>query len=60
MKHFSSFTGSLIHYVSGYTPLILPMLHAIHDLVARAMFLEAAVILVFISEISSSDTRGKL
>ena len=28
---------------------------AIHDLVARAMFLEAA----FISEISPSDTRGK-
>ena len=33
---------------------------AIHDLVARAMFLEAAVLLLFISEISPSDTRGKL
>ena len=32
----------------------------IHDLVARAMFLEAAVLLLFISEISPSDTRGKL
>ena len=33
---------------------------AIHDLVARAMFLEAAVLLLFISEISPSDTRGEL
>ena len=33
---------------------------AIHDLVARAMVLEAAVLLLFISEISPSDTRGKL
>ena len=35
---------------------------AIHDLVARAMFLETAVLLLslFISEISPSDTRGKL
>ena len=33
---------------------------AIHDLVARAMFLEAVVLLLFISEISPSDTRGKL
>ena len=32
---------------------------AIHDLVARAMFLEAVVLLLFISEISPSDTRGK-
>ena len=34
----------------------------IHDLVARAMFLETAVLLLssFISEISPSDTRGKL
>ena len=33
----------------------------IHVLVARAMFLEAVVLPVslFISEISSSDTRGK-
>ena len=31
---------------------------AIHDLVARAMFLEAVDF--FISEISPSDTRGKL
>ena len=35
---------------------------AIHDLVAPAMFLEAVVLLLslFISEISPSDTRGKL
>ena len=33
---------------------------AIHDLVARAMFLEAAVLLLSISEISPSDTTGKL
>ena len=36
---------------------------AIHDLVARAMFLEArgcGFLLLFISEISPSDTRGKL
>ena len=34
---------------------------AIHDfIVARAMFLEAVVLLLFISEISPSDTRGKL
>ena len=33
---------------------------AIHDFVARAMFLEAAVLLLFISEISPSDTTGKL
>ena len=37
---------------------------AIHDLVARAMFLEAAVLSLllslFISEISPSDIRGKL
>ena len=35
---------------------------AIHDLNARAMFLEAAVLLLslFISEISPSDKRGKL
>ena len=34
---------------------------AIYDLVARAMFLEAAVLLLSIfSEISPSDTRGKL
>ena len=33
---------------------------AIYDLVARAMFLEAVVLLLFISEISPSDTRGKL
>ena len=35
---------------------------AIHDLNARAMFLEAAVLLLslFISELSPSDTRGKL
>ena len=35
---------------------------AIHDLVARAMVLETAVLLLslFISEISPSDTRGKL
>ena len=33
---------------------------AIHDLVARVMFLEAAVLLLFISEISPSDTRRKL
>ena len=35
---------------------------AIHDLVARAMFLEAVVLLLslFISEISPSDTSGKL
>ena len=35
---------------------------AIYDLVTRAMFLEAAVLLLslFISEISPSDTRGKL
>ena len=32
---------------------------AISDLVARAMFLEAVVLLLFISEISPSDTRGK-
>ena len=30
---------------------------AIHDLVARAMFLEVVVLLLFISEISPSDTR---
>ena len=33
---------------------------AIHDLVAGAMFLEAAVLLLFISENFPSDTRGKL
>ena len=33
---------------------------AIHDLVARAMFWEPAVLLLFVSEISPSDTRGKL
>ena len=33
---------------------------AILDLVARAMFLEALGLLLFISEISPSDTRGKL
>ena len=33
---------------------------AIHGLVARAMFWEAAVLLLFVSEISPSDTRGKL
>ena len=33
---------------------------AIHDLVVRAMFLEAAVLLLFISEISPSDIRVKL
>ena len=33
---------------------------AIHDLVARAMFLEAGSLLLFLSEISPSDTRGKL
>ena len=33
---------------------------AIHDLVARAMFWEAAVLLLFVSEISPSDIRGKL
>ena len=33
---------------------------AIHDLVARAMFWEASVLLLFVSEISPSDTRGKL
>ena len=33
---------------------------AIHDLVARAMFWEAAVLLLFVSEISPSATRGKL
>ena len=33
---------------------------AIHDLVARAMFLETAVLLLSISEISPSETRGKL
>ena len=33
---------------------------AIHDLVARAMFWEAAVLLLFVSEISPSDTRGKV
>ena len=32
----------------------------IHDLVARALFLEAAILLLFISEISPSDTRGEL
>ena len=32
---------------------------AIHDLVARAMFLEAVVLLLFISEISPSDYKGK-
>ena len=33
---------------------------AIHDLVARAMFLEAESLLLFISEISPFDTRGRL
>ena len=33
---------------------------AIHDLVARAMLLEPAVLLLFISEISPPDTRVKL
>ena len=33
---------------------------AIHDLVARGLFLEAVGLLLFISEISLSDTRGKL
>ena len=33
---------------------------AIHGLVARTMFLGAVVLLLFISEISPSDTRGKL
>ena len=35
---------------------------AIHELVGRALFLETAVLLLslFISEISLSDTRGKL
>ena len=33
---------------------------AIYDLVARAMFLKAVVLLLFISEISLSDSRGKL
>ena len=33
---------------------------AIYDLIARAMFLKAAVLLLFISEISPSDSRGKL
>ena len=33
---------------------------AIHDLVARAMFWEAAVLLLFVSEISPADTRRKL
>ena len=33
---------------------------AIHDLVARTMFLEAAVLLLSISEISPSDTKGNL
>ena len=33
---------------------------AIHDLVARAMFLEAAVLLLSVSKILPSDTRGKL
>ena len=32
---------------------------AIHVLLARVMFLEVAVLLVFISEISSFDTGGK-
>ena len=32
---------------------------AIYDLVAQAMFLEAAVLLLFISEISPSDYKGK-
>ena len=32
----------------------------IHDLVARTLFLEAAILLLFISEISPSDTRGEL
>ena len=31
----------------------------IHDLAARAMSLEAAVLLLFVSEISPSCTRGK-
>ena len=53
------FTGSLMHF-----KMLLAFQHStyavIHDLVARAVFLEAAVLLLFISEISPSDTRGKL
>ena len=33
---------------------------AIHDLVARAMFWEAAVLLLFVSEISPSDKGENL
>ena len=45
-----------------FTLMFLALHHSahadIHVLVARAVFLEAAV--SFISEISASDTRGKL